>query len=401
VRAGARRPAGRLVYQHPEQCWVPAVAAGTGCPSKPSARLTGPPAPEEGLLAWTLYHDPVAGRRRRAGEPVAPEGLLRAYRWMLLARALDETMWHLRRQGKGHFAVPCAGHEAVGAAAGLAADPARDYLAPHYRDLSACLGWGLSARDVMAHYYGRAADPCSGGRQPYAHWGSAARRILTQEGPQPNIVTHAVGLAYAARLLGEDAVVWIGFGDGGAQKGEVHEAMNFAAIHRLPVVFCVETNLYTQSVPIALESSVEDLSVRAQGYGLPGASVDGMDVTQVYAAARTAVERARAGQGPTLLEARTYRYLPNTSNDDDARYRPRDEVDHWRERDPLTVGRGRVLEAGAATAAELDALGGAIAQEVAEAAAWAEQQPDPEPRQILQHTWADLQVIKEMSRLGR
>ena len=333
--------------------------------------------------------------KRNLGAPteepsaIEPARLLSAYRWMLLARQLDETMWALRRQGKGHFAVSCAGHEAVGAAAGLAVDLETDVLAPHYRDLAACLAWGLTAREVVAHYFGRAADPCTGGRQPYAHWGSRERRIISQEGPQPNIVTHAVGLAYAARLLGERTVVWNAFGDGGAQKGEVHEAMNFAGIHRLPIVFCVENNLYTQSVPLSKESAVVDLSLRAQGYGMPGVSVDGMDLEAVYAAATAAVQRARSGDGPSLIEARTYRYRPNTSNDDDTRYRERDEVDRWRERDPIPLVRSRLLERGALSEADAERMATEVGQEVADAAAWAEAEPDAEPESALDHTWAE------------
>ena len=114
-----------------------------------------------------------------AAPPLSLSEALLAYRWMALARRLDDAMWALRRQGKGHFAVSCAGHEAVGAAVGLALDRTRDVLAPHYRDLAACIAFGLTAREVMAHYFGRAADPCSGGRQPYVHWGSRARRIVT------------------------------------------------------------------------------------------------------------------------------------------------------------------------------------------------------------------------------
>jgi 2-oxoisovalerate dehydrogenase E1 component alpha subunit len=311
---------------------------------------------------------------------------------MLVARCIDDTMWTLRRQGKGHFVVSAAGHEAIGAAAGLAADMNTDFLAPHYRDLTACLAWGLEPREVMAHYFGRAADPCTGGRQPYAHWGSTARRILTQEGPQPNVVTHAVGVAVANRQLGSNAIVWIGFGDGGAQKGEVHEAMNFASIHRLGVVFCVENNLYAQSVPLRLESSVPDLSVRAAGYGMPGVSVDGMDLLAVLDAARTAVARARSGEGPSLIEARAYRYMPNTSNDDDTRYRSREEVDSWRQRDPITRLRAHLLDSGTTDEPGLIELERAVAQEVAEAAAWAEAQPDAAPEDVLHHTWADIAV---------
>src|SRR5436853_170326 len=167
--------------------------------------------------------EPMARRTARASQSDASTWLP-AYRWMLIARRIDETMWTLRRQGKGHFVVSSAGHEAIGA---------------------------------------------------------------------------AVGVAFANRSLGTHAVVWIGFGDGGAQKGEVHEAMNFASIHRLAVVFCIENNLYTQSVPLRLESSVTDLSTRAAGYGMPGVSVDGMDLLTVAGAATAAVDRARSGDGPS------------------------------------------------------------------------------------------------------
>jgi len=308
---------------------------------------------------------------------------------MLVARRIDDTMWTLRRQGKGHFVVSSAGHEAIGAAAGLAADQETDFLAPHYRDLAACLAWGLQPREVMAHYFGRAADPCTGGRQPYAHWGSSERRIISQEGPQPNVVSHAVGVAFANRRLGSRGVVWIAFGDGGAQKGEVHEAMNFASIHRLAVVFCIENNLYTQSVPLRLESSVPDLSVRAASYGMPGASVDGMDLLAVYPLARQAVARARRGEGPSLIEARAYRYMPNTSNDDDTRYRSREEVDTWRQRDPIARLRAHLLHSGALSETSAAELENEVSQEVAEAATWAEAQPDAQPHDALLHTWAD------------
>jgi len=200
------------------------------------------------------------------------------------------------------------------------------------------------------------------------------------------VVTHAVGVAYANRQLGSDAVVWIGFGDGGAQKGEVHEAMNFASIHKLAVVFCVENNLYTQSVPLRLESSVTDLSVRAAGYGMPGVSVDGMDLLEMYPAAHTAVERARRGDGPSLVEARAYRYMPNTSNDDDTRYRSREEVEEWRRRDPIPRLRMHLDDDLA------ERLENEISETVAEAAAWAESQPDAAPEDVLLHTWAERPV---------
>src|SRR5205814_2448503 len=150
--------------------------------------------------------------------------------------------------------------------------------------------------------------------------------------------------------------------------------------------------LYTQSGPLRLESSVADLSLRAAGYGMPGVSVDGMDLLAVAAAAKTAVDRARSGEGPSLVEAKTYRYMPNTSNDDDTRYRSREEVDDWRRRDPIGRLHSLLLDSRAASESKLEALEREISDEIAQAAAWAEAQPDAQPSDVLLHTWADAQV---------
>jgi 2-oxoisovalerate dehydrogenase E1 component alpha subunit len=317
------------------------------------------------------------------------EDLLIAYHWMLLARRLDERMWQLIRQGKGHFAVPCQGHEAVGAGYALALRRGYDYIAPHYRDLAAVLAYGITARDALASFFARDADPNSRGRQPYAHWGSQKLHIISLQGPQPNHVTHGVGVAYAAKLLREDSVTLMVYGDGGAQKGEVHEAMNFAAIHHLPCIFCCENNLYTQSVPLALESSVTSIAARAAAYGLPGVSVDGMDVFAVYRVMAAATERARRGSGPSLVEARVYRYRPNTSNDDDTRYRSREEVDEWRRRDPLARFRTELEQREVLSSKQAEEMEQEIAAIVDDAAAWAEATPDPAPQDALLHTWAE------------
>ena len=308
--------------------------------------------------------------------------LERAYRVMTLARHLDERMWRLARAGKAHFAVPCSGHEAVAAGYGLALRAGHDFVAPHYRDLAAMLAVGLTAQEVMLHFFARRDDPCAHGRQPYAHWGSRRLGIISLQGPQPNHVTHGVGVAWGSRLLGTDEVTWIAFGDGGAQKGEVHEAMNIAAIHRLPCVFCCENNGYTQSVPSRLESARPEIVTRAAGYGIPGEVVDGMDVEAMHEVAARAVARARAGEGPTLVDARCYRFLPNTSNDDDSRYRSAEEVAEARKRDPLLLLRARI-DAAAADAMDEEAMTVA-----AEAAEWAEAQPEGDPGEVLEHTYA-------------
>ena len=306
-----------------------------------------------------------------------------AYRALSLARALDERMWRLARAGRAHFAVPCSGHEAIGVGYALAMRAGQDWLAPHYRDLAALLVLGMSPRDVMLCFFSRPSDPNAHGRQPYAHFGSRALHVLSQQGPQPNHASHGVGCAWGSKLLGDGSVTVIAFGDGGAQKGEAHEAMNVAAVQRLPCVFVVHRNGWTQSVKRSDQYATETLVARAAGYGMPGLAVDGGDVEAVYGAACEAIERARAGEGPTLIDAACVRFMPNTSNDDDSRYRDRAELDALKAAaDPLL--RARALVDGD-WAARIDAEHAALAEE---AAAWAEAQPLGDPATVLDHAYA-------------
>ena len=165
--------------------------------------------------------------------------------------------------------------------------------------------------------------------------------------------------------------------------------MNFAAIHRVPCIFCCENNRYTQSVPLALESSVADISLRAAAYGMPGVSIDGMDLLAVYRAITAAAERARRGEGPSLIEARVYRYGSNTSNDDDTRYRSRAEVEEWRAYDPVPRWRRELIERGIQTETDMQALEAEIAATVDDAVTWAESAPNPAPEDALLHTYAE------------
>jgi 2-oxoisovalerate dehydrogenase E1 component alpha subunit len=306
-----------------------------------------------------------------------------AYRALSLARALDERMWRLARAGRAHFAVPCSGHEAIGVGYALAMRPGVDWLSPHYRDLGALLVLGMEPRDVMLCFFSRPSDPNARGRQPYAHFGSRRLHVLSQQGPQPNHVSHGVGCAWGSKLLGDGSVSVIAFGDGGAQKGEVHESMNVAAIHRLPCVFVVHRNGWTQSVKRSDQYATETLVARAAGYGMPGIAVDGMDVEAVYAAAAEAVERARAGDGPTLIDAQCMRFMPNTSNDDDSRYRDRAAVDAARVTDDPLVRARTLVEP--AFAARTDTQNAALADD---AAAWAEAQPLGDPATVGEHAYA-------------
>lgn len=266
------------------------------------------------------------------------------YRTMLLARAVDERQWILNRQGRQAFVISCQGHEAaqVGSAAQLR--PGYDVLVPYYRDLAAALAFGATARDAMFEALSRADGPWSGGRQMPAHYGSARLRILTSSSSVGSHIPHAVGAALASRLRGEDAVAIAYFGDGATSKADFHEGLSFAAIHKLPSIFFCEANGYAISLPNAMQMPVANVADRAPAYGMPGVVVDGTDVLAVYRATHEAVDRARRGDGPTLIEARCVRLTPHSSDDDHARYRGRDELEAERKRDPLPRYRRYLLD---------------------------------------------------------
>jgi len=313
---------------------------------------------------------------------------LALYRVMLLARMIDDRIWQLNRQGRVHFAVPVAGHEGVAGYA-FALDPGRDYLVPHYRDLAALLHFGMTPRDVFCNLFAKANDPMGAGRQMFAHWSSVKQHILSLSSPQPNHVSHAVGIALASKIRGEDTVTWTGFGDGSSSKGDIHESMNFAAIHKLPVIFCCENNGYAISVPQAKQMAVENVADRAAGYGMPGVVVPGRDPLQVFEVARTAVERARRGEGPTFIEIKTYRFMPHTSNDDDKRYRTREELDAERTNDPVVLFRERLVAEKTWDAQRDDALKLELQAQIDDAQAFAEASPAPTPAEAFTNVYAE------------
>jgi 2-oxoisovalerate dehydrogenase E1 component alpha subunit len=247
----------------------------------------------------------------------------------------------------------------------------------------------MSPLQVLLGEFGKAGDPNSAGRQMPKHWSVPELRVITGGSPVATQLPHAVGCALAGRLQGEDSVAWVSFGDGAVSKGDFHEALNFAAIHHLPVVFYCENNLYAISVPFAKQSPVPRVSQRAEAYGIPGVTVDGNDIFAVYEATEAAVTRARAGQGPTLIEALTYRLVPHTSNDDDRRYRSREEVAEWQQKDPLLKMRTYLLQEKLLTAALAAEMAETVRREVAEAATQAEASPDPTVESAMRFVYAE------------
>lgn len=313
--------------------------------------------------------------------------LLRMYELMVMARSLDERMWILNRAGQAPFVISCQGHEAAQAGAGFALQPGKDVLLPYYRDLALVLHFGLTARDILLSLFAKKDDPNSGGRQMPAHYGCRRLNIITGSSPVATQVPHAVGVALAAKLRGEDAIAFTCVGEGGTSQGDFHEAMNFAGIHKLPVIFFVENNGWAISVPLKQQMPIESVAERAAGYAMPGVSVDGADPLLVYEATREAVERARSGAGPSLIEARVFRFTAHSSDDDDRTYRPPGEVREIKSLDPLVGFRARLIEGGVLSEEQDQEIRSRVRAEINEATEFAEKAPLPDPSELTDHVY--------------
>lgn len=319
------------------------------------------------------------------------------FREMLVAREMDERLWRLNRQGKTTLAMPARGQEGAQVGTAWALNPARDWLFPHYRDLAICHHFGVPLEGFFLMFYGRAADPFSGGRQLPCHYSSPRRHIGPMAAPIGTKIPQSVGFAYALRMRGEtDCVVATLFGEGGASKGDFYEGASLAALHHLPVLFICENNQYAISVPMTRQSPVPSVVGRAAAFGMPGVSVNGNDPFAVYAAVREARDRAALGGGPTLLELRTYRLRPHTSDDDDRAYRRRGEVVEMEANDPLERTRTYLHERRLLSEAEEEAMRNAIVAEITEAAARAERAPDPDPATMFDHLYA-APIVQEVA----
>ena len=331
----------------------------------------------------------TAKETRHAGLGLDPERLLAMYRQMVLARAVDRRMWVLNRQGKAPFVISGQGHEAVQVAAANAMIPGKDWLVPYYRDLAFCLALGMSARDFLLSVYGRAEDPNSGGRQMPSHFGSSRLRIITKSSVVGTQIAHAAGLAYAAKLRGLDEVAVTCIGEGGTSQGDWHEGLNWAGIHRLPFLCIVQDNDYAISVPHRLQMGVDSVAKRAEGYGVVGVSVDGGDLLACYDALKAAVERARAGDGATLVAAKVARFTSHSSDDDQRRYRPQAELEALLRRDPIERFRGYLLDEGLLAEEEDDRIQQECTADVDEAVVYAEAAASPVPEDALRNVFAE------------
>lgn len=320
---------------------------------------------------------------------LSDEQVLDIYYYMLLARKLDERFWLLNRAGKIPFVISCQGQEAAQVGAAFALDKNTDYVAPYYRDLGVVLVFGQTPTEIMMSAFAKPGDPNSHGRQMPGHFGGKKYRTLSGSSPVTTQFPHAVGAALASKMRGEQSVAFTSTGEGSSNQGDFHEACNFAAVHKLPVVFYVENNGYAISVPLDKQLGNHNTADRAVGYGFPGHSIDGNDVLEVYQYMKQAADRARNGEGPTLIEARTYRLVPHSSDDDDRAYRTREEVEAAKKKDPLITFAAYLREKGVLTPEREQEMNDRVMREVNEGTDAAEKAPFFEPEDALTHVYEE------------
>lgn len=312
---------------------------------------------------------------------------LELYYWMRLTRTYDDQMVAYWRQGRGLGGVfSQRGHEAISVATGYALEP-DDVVAPMHRDLGCYFVRGMTPRRIFAQMMGRATG-VSGGRDVNLHGaGDMNLNIVGFISHLPHSLPVAVGVAMSFVYRKEKRVAMSYVGDGSSSEGLFHESLNLAAVHKAPFVLIAENNQYAYSTPLHQQMPVENMADRAVAYGIPGLIVDGNDVEAIYAVTKEAVDRARAGGGPTLIECKTMRMMGHAIHDG-AEYVPRELLETWEKRDPVALFERRLLEQGLADEAEIDEIKHRCAVEVADAIEFAEQSPMPDPTTVTDGVYA-------------
>lgn len=325
--------------------------------------------------------------------------LLEMYWLMLLTRRLDERAWVLHRQGKIAFHISGMGHEAAQVGAAFAINRGVDYVNPYYRDIALSLALGMTPTDYMLSLFGKKDDPTSAGRQMPNHFNSRALNIVSGSSPVATQVPQTAGLAFAIKYRAQTGLAETDesqrprlalctLGEGSTSQGEWHEGLNWAGVHKLPFICLVQNNIYAISVPMEQQMAVENVADRASAYGIEGVIVDGNDILAVYDVMKEAAERAYNGQGATLVEAKTYRLVPHSSDDDDRSYRSREEVAEWKKKDPLSQYQNYLQQEGILNQTRIDDYEARAQEDVNTAQRFAEESPDPAPQDAIADVYA-------------
>jgi 2-oxoisovalerate dehydrogenase E1 component len=318
------------------------------------------------------YQEPIAWRDTDLNEKTLKEW----FNYILLGRQIDYRFQVLNRQGRAPFIISCAGHEAAQIGVGWPLKPKHDWLAPYYRDVVLCMRMGMTPLDLMLSVLAKPADPASGGKQTPGHFSDSRHNIASGGSPVATQLVRGAGIAYGLKMDGTDKVVMSCYGEGAGSEGDAHEAFNFAAIYKLPEVFVCENNGFAISTPFRKEYAIEFAAQRAAGYGFPGVTLDGRDPVTCYAVAKDAIARARAGEGPTLIECLVDRLGAHSSEDDQRRYRTQEEIDQLAQNDCLERFKKRLLDEGVMTAKEISEYEERVKDEVASATREGMESPD-------------------------
>ena len=306
--------------------------------------------------------------------------LMNVLRIMYTSRAIDNKVMNLIKQGKAFFLISGAGHEATQTAFGLAMNNGIDWAYPYYRDMCFSISLGTKPEDLFLAFLGKDADPLTGGRQMPCHWSSREFNIPTQSSPTGTQFLQAVGSALALKKKGIDGVVYVSSGEGTTSQGEFHEAVNWAAREKLPVVFVIQNNRWAISVPVQDQTGGKNSSIleMMKGYdNLLRLEADGTNFLQVNAVAQSAVKHARQGRGPALVEAHVVRLFSHSSSDDQKKYRPQDSLEQDLQKDPIELFSKKLIEKGILTNYAYDELKKEINNHINEAADWALKQEVP------------------------
>ena len=327
----------------------------------------------------------------KAEESLAPAPAIQVemYRAILMARMTDERCWLLNRGGQAPFVISCQGQEGAQVGSVFALDRTQDWFAPYYRDLAVVMALGMTPEEILKSVMARAGEPNSGARQMPSHFGSRRLRIISQGSAVATQCLHAVGVALAARTRGESALAITYVGEGGTSQGDFHEALNFASVHRLAVIFLVENNSYAISVPQSLQMAITDVAERAAGYGMPGVVVDGQDVLEVYRVTRDAADRARSGGGPTLIEAKTHRLTSHSSDDDQRVYRESGELEREAKDDVIPRFRDHLIGSGILDAKQDQSIRAELKKIIDAATDAAENAPYPAAEETYLHVYGE------------
>lgn len=316
------------------------------------------------------------------------EDLIEMYRLMLLARKIDERLWILNRSGKVPFVISGQGHEAAQVGISYAMDRSKDYVVPYYRDLATLVSFGVTPYEAFLGSLGKAGDPASNGRQMPSHYGDKAKRILSGSGPVATQCLHAAGVALGAKLSKDPVVTYTSLGEGSTSEGDFHEGLNFAAVRKLGVIFVVQNNEYAISVPEEEQYACKSLADKGVGYGMPAFSVDGTDILAVYEVAKEAAERARSGEGPTLIETKVVRLTSHSSDDDQRKYRSKEDLQRISQNDPVQIFRSYLLENALMSEEEEEAMHKTLKEQIDRETDQALEAPDLKAEDALGYVYA-------------